>query len=385
MNLTETSKWFKKFVFYVGGFVISYYILILVIIPSFQYALFLIIPDSNPPTYAYGQKLPPLEFIKKDIVGSPNYQLNTTTGKLPTNLPTRAKVFQIKSSSFTYASGQSAQTDATLLGFTESDLITDLKGSTYKWRNLQTGGTLSIDINSRKLTMDTILGDKKDFIDVGFYTNETAVETASTLLDSLGRFDTSYEEGSNVIYKGKYLGTKVVQTEDIANAAFYRIDFFRQISDGKSFYPIKGPDPKVGLLHLYVSRDINEKGSYQQQYTPITFPVMNLYYNDINKTSDATYPLADINLVWDAVKSGKGIIANVSPKGQNPFSEYSPVSVDTILVNNIYLAYYEMPENQKYLQPVYVFEGNYKSAGTQGGDITIYFPAIKGENVESIK
>ena len=68
-------------------------------------------------------------------------------------------------------------------------------------------------------------------------------------------------------------------------------------------------------------------------------------------------------------------------KDGNPFVPYVPIRIDKILVNNIYLAYYDTPKLEKYLQPIYVFEGNYTTVGGGAGQITLYYPAISGDYI----
>lgn len=380
MNLTKVAQNFKTGVFYLGGFVLFYYILILVLIPTGTAVIRALIPEKNPPTLSYGV-LPPLEFTTKAITGTPKYELNTQTGKLPNNLPTKMKVYKFKPLGFSYNAGKSAQDNAAYMGFTDADLITDLKGKTYKWRSLKTGGILEIQIDTKAMVMNTTLLGKSSMYTVGEMTESNALKEVTNLLERTGRIDDLYLAGSSVINKGKYVGNKLVQTEDRNDTQIFRIDFFRNV-DG---YKVIGPDPKSGLLKVYFGKEVTPENTYGRvEITPGTFPMMNVYYNEIDPVSTATYPVISASQAWEAVKQGKGIVANVTPKGANPFVEYETTTVQNILINDIYFGYYETPQSQKYLQPVYVFEGNYKTQGTQGGDITIYFPAIAGEYVQSV-
>jgi hypothetical protein len=97
----------------------------------------------------------------------------------------------------------------------------------------------------------------------------------------------------------------------------------------------------------------------------------------------ATYPLVPVNQVWSEVSKGNGVISSVVPNGLSPFADYRPVRVDRILINKIYLAYFEdLSYDQPYLQPIYVFEGNYTSSGGGGGSIHIYYPAVSGQYIK---
>jgi len=380
MNLTKVSKNFKIGVFYLGGFIFFYYVLILVLIPTGTAIIKALIPEKNPPTLTYGI-LPPLEFTTKTITGTPKYELNTQTGKLPTKLPTKMKVYKFKPLGFSYNAGKSAQENAAYIGFSDADLITDLKGKTYKWRSLKTGGILEIQIDTRAMSMNTTLLGKSSMYTTGEVTEKEALKEVTNLLERTTRIDDLYLAGKNTIYKGKYVGNKLVQTEDPKDTQIYKVDFFRSV-DG---YKVIGPDPKEGLLQVYFGKEVPLENTYGKvDITPGTFPIMNVNYNEIDPISNATYPVITVSQAWEAIKGGKGIVANVTPKGSNPFVGYETTTVQNILINDVYFGYYETPAAQKYLQPVYVFEGNYKTQGTQGGDITIYFPAITGEYVQSV-
>ena len=229
--------------------------------------------------------------------------------------------------------------------------------------------------------MNTTLLGKTTTYSIGQVTQKEAIRQVIDFLERVSRIDEMYLAGTNKVYKGKYQGNKLVETQDEKDTQIYRIDFFRNIEN----YKILGPDAKVGLLKVYFGQEQTQENTYGEiKRTPVTFPIINAYYNEIDPESTATYPLIPISQAWESIKQGKGIISNVTPKGANPFVEYETTTVQNILINDIYLAYYETPKEQKYLQPIYVFEGNYKTQGTQGGDITIYFPAVAGQYVQSV-
>ena len=209
MNLTETAKMFKKSVLILGGVVVFYYILILVLIPTAKNVSKKIIPDPNPPTLAYGI-LPALEFTTKTIQGRQAYELNTPNGRLPNDLPTRELVYQIKPTPFSYNAGKYAQENANYLGFSDSDLVTDLKGNIYKWRSLDTSGNLEIDINSKKLLLNTPMSGKGNLYKAGTNTDNSVKKISSDMLLRIGRIDNMYYSGSQTVSKGKYVNNKII-------------------------------------------------------------------------------------------------------------------------------------------------------------------------------
>lgn len=369
MNLTNISALIKKVGKYLLIFFVAYYLFILVIAPGSAGLIKAIFSKKEPATTSLGL-LDPLEFIEKSTgQDKPEYVLNTKDGKLPTNFPDKMTVYKFKPQQYSYLAGKNAIADAATLGFMERDLISDLKGNIYKWRNSSTGSLLTIEIETRKLNLDTNLSGRNIDFSPGSINQQTAVEIAKDLFTSIFRFeDTLYVEGTQSVKLGSYLGNKLYETTDTREAQIALVDFYRSIDT----YPIFGPDPSEGMLRCIV-RDPS-----QSKY-PMNNPMIEAYYWEIVTPSDATYPIISPKEAWDAVKEGGGVITMITPRGANPFDTYTPVSIERILIDNIFLSYYETPNYQKYMQPIYVFSGTYTTRGTSGGNIAIYFPAVAGQ------
>ncbi|MBU0535093.1 hypothetical protein KKC62_02880 [Patescibacteria group bacterium] len=368
MNLTRVSAMLKKaskWVFLVIG---AYYIAILLIIPGGQSAIRALFTKKEPPVITYGL-LDQLEFVEKRIgKTAPEYVLNTKNGKLPTNLPMQLPVYKFKPIQYSYLAGKNAISDAARLGFGDKDLSSDLKGKTYVWRNSLTKSTLSIDLETRKLTLITDFSGSGNSYAPGNISIQKAPILASQILLAIYRFDDSYAKGTQNIILGSFQGNKIYETTDVREAQLARIDYYRTIDN----YPIFGPDPSEGLLRVSV-------GNTPQGVSPLNNPMMGVNYWEIIPQTDSKYPIIPVSEAWAAVKSGKGIISRVFQRGLNPFESYVPLEVEKILIDNIYLGYYETPKYQTYLQPIYIFSGTYTTRGSPGGDITIYFPAVSGQ------
>ena len=371
MNLTEVSKNVKKGAAILLIFAIVYYVYILIIQPSAVGFIKNIFFRSVPPNPIYGQ-LSQLEFVVKPITGyTPTYVLNTKNGRLPGNIPETASVYLYKPKPFSYLAGKNALDDAASLGFPQSDLITDLKGKTYQWRDIRTGANLQIEIESREVVLNTNLSGKHGDYPPGTIIESSAKTAAENIFIAINRFDDGlYPNGNSTVRMGKIMGGALVETKESREMQVARVDFFRKVDSA----PILGPDPRKGLLHTIVG--------FPQQSPTLKNPVMEAYFWPIDPVAKATYPIITVGEAWQAVKDGKGVISNVTPKDSNPFLQYSPVRVETILIDNIYLAYYDTPTLQQYMQPIYVFDGKYTTKGTEGGAITIYFPALTKDYVK---
>ncbi|EKD99767.1 MAG: hypothetical protein ACD_22C00180G0005 [uncultured bacterium] len=373
MKLSTVAPIVRKSIVGVLLFVVGYYIFTLAVLPFAKVYWYKVFPSKYAPTVLYG-KLDPLEFVEKQIViTTPTYVLNTKTGKLPT-LPTVLPVYRFMPVTFSYADTTNAQRNAAVLGFTDNDLISDLKVSIYKWRSPVSGGVLEIPIHTRELVLTTPLVGKHSLFQAGTLSQSTAAAYAKSLFTQLGRFDDPlYKAGSSIVSLGSFVGQRIVGTENVKDAQLARVDLFRFINK----IPIYGPDPKKGLLHVWLRTPLPE-------YAVYNYPVVEAYYWPVEQQSNATYPLIPLSGVWKEIAKGNGIVANVTPKSANPFEDYQAAKVDKILINNIYIAYYDTPKQQKYMQPIYVFEGNYTSNDGGSGSITFYYPAISGQWTNSV-
>jgi hypothetical protein len=377
MNLVQTSAFVRKFINILLAF-FALYVVYLIVTPILLSAIYFVFPPKDLPNPIFG-KLPPLQFIEKQLANErPGYSLNTTDGKLPRNLPTKMTVYEVKPPQFSYEAGKTSQQHAEDLGFTDDDLITDLKGSIYRWRTLSTGGTLEIDTISRQLTLTTPLAGKASLFVRGNLNQTYAKTQAIGLLTRLDRYnDPLYSQGEQKFTFGRIENNQIKEAGSEFDAHVVRVDFFRNVDET----PILGPDATKGMISVTLKVQDNQNKA-------LNYPFIEYIESELVPTTSerrAIYPLITVADAWKAVSvDRKGVIASVQPVGNSVFDFYAPQKADQILINNIYLAYYDAPASQKYLQPIYVFEGKYNVANRPGGDIVIYFPALDGNYVQEL-
>lgn len=373
MNLTKTSGFFKAMLKVLGVFVVLYYVLAFFIIPKTKVFVQSMLKTRNPPVPTFGM-LDQLEFVEKPINGkAPTYILNTKSGGLPETLPYKLPVYKTKKTQFSYLAGKNASDDAAFLGFTDADLITDLKGTEYKWRSLKTGGILDIQTDTKELILNTNIPQNSSSIDTGNLTEVSAKTAAINLFTKTNRFDDTYQNGSQEVTLGTINENSIEPVFSSRDVQVAKVELFRQLDS----YKVVNPDIHKGLLHVILKNTT--------QTTPLNYPIVEAHYMAVIMPPTASYPLIDVTEAWKAVKNGKGVISSIVPKTANPFEEYIPVPVESIFIDTVYLAYYETPKRQDILQPIYVFQGFYTTQGSQGGEITIYFPAITAEWVKPTK
>lgn len=375
MNLTKTAIFFRRWLKFAVLILGVYYGWMFFGGPGLKALVRIIYQTKEPANPIYGN-LDPLEFVAKEVTGDQVYKLNTKNGRLPGKMPYKMNVYKFKPRTFSYLAGDNAIKDAAFIGYATEHLVTDLKGTVYKWRRADTNSYLEIDINTRRIYADSDIVRNSARLNKGQLTDEEEIiESALELFIGLERTDDLYKEGTQKITYGYVGGTKLYQTTASRDVVFARVDLFRKLDD----FVILGPDPETGLLSTFVASSRNEKTLI------FTYPRINAYYREIEPKTTASYQIIDVSTAWNAVKNGKGVITSVIPSGSSIFDKQSTPMVSEILVDNIYLAYYENTnDNQTHLQPIYVFEAKYKSLGSQGGEMTIYLPAVSGEFVKPV-
>jgi hypothetical protein len=134
--------------------------------------------------------------------------------------------------------------------------------------------------------------------------------------------------------------TSLVQTQQTANIT--NINFYRKPISGT---PIVGPSTTRSLIN-FAFTGITASG---QSQTQIRVLEANVIYWTINPSGSAVYLVRTANEAFTDLTQGRGYILNETSPG------------DEYLVRKSYLAYYEPPTIQKYLLPIWVFEGDKRS------------------------
>ena len=353
----------------------SLYLIWLFTAPALKQAYLSLFPPKDLPNQMYGALDPLLFQAYNTLNTNPDYILNTKTGGLPSGIPNKMTVYKFISPAFSYSAGKQARLDAEKLGFNDSMIVGDIQGDIYKWKNDKNSSNLKVTIYSRELELNSNLQNAPELYEQGLTTGE-ALNAVKNKLKQIGRFnDQLYIDGTSTIKLGKFDGTRIISADSYLEAQIARVDFFRSIGRGSTKYKILNTDSKKGLLS---SDYIN----LPKDSELLSIPKMEANQWEIDPQSNATYPIINVAQAWDAVKNNKGTISNISSRYKTPFEDYSSINIDKILINDIYLAYLDTKVQQKYLLPMYVFEGNFTAPGGETGEITIYYPAIPSESTK---
>jgi hypothetical protein len=374
MSLTTTSKSVKKGMKFLGLFAVVYYIAILFVIPRTKDFLLELFVDRNPPTPKFGI-LDPLKFQPKEIAtANPKIILDTKDGRLPAGFPKKLPVYRIKPAQYSYLSGKNAQSDAEKLGFKPEELVSDLKGRDYQWRSLVTGGELTINTETRAISLYTDIAPFADKFKRGAMTYDIAKSYAREALTALNRFnDKLYKLENFKVNLGQIVGNGISETTVPVEAQFGVVNLFPKIGT----YPVLGPDAQQGIIVVMVRQP--------GEIPALNVPLLSGSFWDVDTADDSTYPIISLAEAWKQVSAGNGVISSAIYKNDNPFNPRASIRMDRILVRNIYFAYYLTPEYQRYLQPIYVFEGTFITNGSEGGKVFIYYPAVTANFTRNAK
>jgi len=311
-------------------------------------------PKAPPPNHAFGT-LPPLRFPVS--AASPSgqlvYQLQTIEGSVPETSSSAHVYFMPKTGSNLLALS-TAQNFAKRLNFSTTPVSDPTTDNVYRFDDTQ--------LPLRHMWYDVISTNfiiRYDFQqDAGLFLNNTvptaeeARSEARNLLQTYGLYPEDFEGGDVTVTFYRVNENSLVPVASQSQADAVRIDFYRpNIADTPIVTGVAG-----GPISVVLSGSKNSKKRVLQFiYT----------YWPIDYENTATYQLKTGTQAWQELQAGAGFVLKY------------PENSSTITVRNVYLAYYDPPDPQTYLQPVFVFEGD--------GGFSAYVPAITPEYVEAAR
>jgi len=291
-------------------------------------------PDPPPPpTVGFGI-LPELRFPEQTADDKPlSYELEVPNSRLP-NFGDRAKVFLMNRSSLSLLADQRAKQIAADYGYVFQPTI--LSTSTYRWTKSQPiQATLQMNIQNFSFNITT------DYLSRAALLTNKNLPTESSAVSILKAFVKAGQElpediatASGTVSYYKSLGGELQPAVSLSDADFLRVDINRFPIDGnKMFYTPQGDE---GALNGIISGSL----SGQDQVVAVDY-----HYQSIDYTERQTYPLRTVSSAWQIVQAGEAYIAR---KGTD----------SSAMIRGISLGYYDDTEEQDYLQPIYVFEGD---------------------------
>lgn len=365
MSLTEMSHFVRR------AIVLTIIFFILLIVGNISIkigrAVYLArYPKKDLPTATFG-KLPKLNIpsLALEEQSTPEYFLETVTGGLP-NLGELAYVYKLKEKKYSLLSEDKTRELAKSLGFKSEPK--SLSSTEFFWSNAKEGRTLNANVITGNFRLETDLNILSDSLIGGAApSHDEAVRLSGSILKNL---TPDYSEGEKETTLVKIKNGTLSQALSLAEAVAGKVDYFRAIEN----IPILGPNPKAGLIQVYVTK--SAESQIQR------FPIIYFTNWEIEKSKNATYPLITVSAAYNAVVNGRANIVHLKKDTDDPFTSYSPFSLRNITINNIFLGYFDSLNFQKFLQPIYVFQGRFVASDGNGGEYIAYYPAIAKEWLE---
>ncbi|MDO8451506.1 MAG: hypothetical protein Q7S76_01420, partial [bacterium] len=341
-TLTETAYYTRRTINWIIIGIFSY--IFLRFLWGLSITLFLILfpPKPLPPTMAFG-KLPALQFPKEASPSSAlTFKLETIEGTIPEASTTGTVYFMPKKPANLLALTKTEEF-AKRLGFVPEPI--QETNNIYSFIDREFPRQLRYDIvTDNFLVHYAFERDIALFNDRRVPSVDAAIAQAKAFLQTYGLYTSDIAEGTTKTFLLRLSGNTLVEATSLSKADSIRVDFARRPIQG---IPVVTSNPDKALISLLFSGSSNQKKRVLE-FSYIFWP--------IDYETKATYPLKPSSIAWTELQSGKGYIARY------------PHRSDTAVVRSVYLAYYDSPEPQIYLQPIYVFEGD---KGFMG-----YVPAI---------
>lgn len=340
----------------------------------------MLIPPTNiPPQIAYGI-IPTLKHaglpLKEGSI--PRYQLETTTGTLPI-LPDRAPVYKLRDRTNTIALEKDAVEFAASLGFTEQR--TEESSIKWFWEDTDRGRRLDINIYTNDFILTTDLAKVAPTAPRGSApSTEQAISQATGFLESYGLIDDFIRQSKHTARYIRIQGGSPSVVDRKEEAQLVEVNIHISLATSPADYPafdsrflpetyqVLSNDPDVGVIQVYISNStVND----------YKIPMVRFSAQRLDEAQRSTYPILSVHEAWQKIQEGKGSIAYLRIKGDDPLTTYIPLAVEEIQIRNVSLAYLDtgLPY-RTYLQPMYVFEGDAFTKQQLRARYVAYLPAV---------
>lgn len=184
-----------------------------------------------------------------------------------------------------------------------------------------------------------------------------AAGLAKGFLGQNNRFPEELNQGEYQIKFLKIGGYEVFPTDSFEKADIVAVHFYPKIGD---LYIIDN-NPFSALVEVWIGKN----GQPQK---------VRDFLAEYKKTEGGDYPIISFTKAWQAIEQ-KGTVVSVLKQEET----YSPavVKINTIVIDKVYLAYFQPSELPSLLQPIWVFQGKAILQDGTESEVTVYLPAIE--------
>jgi hypothetical protein len=410
MSLTETIFWSKiaskvlvvVLVFIVGGYYGWLYYKSLTTPPEARFAA----------SYKCGA-LPELNIVAQPGVsyGNATISIQAVKSTLPL-VPIISYVYKIDVTGETFETRDKAYRLATQLGFDKDAVVKEPGSTTYTWNDRKRMAQLKVDTATLNFTYshnDSVLPKVPNLkLPPTLF---RAPDIARSYLSGIGRFTPEFASGQSFSYPVLLRNNVVTSSASIDAATLVRVDFQKSVSllvynqailSPTYMLPAGGIDFESWYTSALPGEEAKKNFSAFQTrrvgQTPVTANVQvyisdqdgdpetgvhQMIYNNWNTESKpcGTYPIYTPSDALTKIALGEGKITYLKETHGDPLGTAPTKPMKEIRLYEMNYYYYESNTVQRFLQPIYVAQGEVTFEDGSRGEIAVYIPAINYEAI----
>lgn len=333
LTLTTATQFTRRAIVFLL-FTVVLGIFLLIIFSTIKNTLERFKPPPRPILVTTFGKIPQAKFPQQVFPTDVKFSIETLSGTIPSASPT-AKVYFLPKKQLGLLTNIRAIQDARKISFVDDPQTYEKK---FLFKN--TDSELIFDPISRNFTYTfNYVNNGLVFEGENTLNSSTVLSIAQNFFSNLSAIPQDYDSQNPKITFLTFNGAQFVPTaggSDNVNATAVQVDFFRKNIDSM---PVVTPKNNEGNIYAIVSKSQEPKKQVIKAQRA---------YQEISQEQVGVYPLRSGQSAWEDFLNGNGYIAN---PGDSTFSK-------KVVIRDAYLAYYDNPEYQSYLTPIYVFVGD---------------------------
>lgn len=285
-------------------------------------------PPPEPANIKYGM-IPKIEFPEMVLEATPEYKLETISGGLPT-MPKIGKIYLVGINKYRLLTLDRIKQRVMRLGF--SNEPQEMNDKLYRFYHPKIPAILTYNILSNEFTYQyDWTQDPAVPVSTSIPTGNNAITTAKNFFTKLESLPEDLNSGQGRYSYFKVDANSMTPVINVYEANFVRVDLFRAKKDD---LVIATPGGNTSPVSIILSGVPGEKQVVLASYQ----------YSQVVDNDFGTYPLKPIENAWQELIEGKGYVVNIE--------DYK------VTIRNISMGYYESHIPQKFLQLVYIFDGD---------------------------
>ena len=256
---------------------------------------------------------------------------------------------------------EAAKTLATNLGFPGNPTSTaenTLDGKEYTWIQ----GDLRLIIGQTSLQYSNTRYRSEELLTAGELSLDKLQEKAASFVQKIAVLKEDLEIDSKKTKYWVISGNNRVRTDSFKNTQMVTFSYQQKLAG----LPIVSNDPTTSYLMVRIKRDGE---------------AIHLFSRFFDKFSqESSYALKSKEEAIEEIKNGKGrvVLTQIVDERSLPLDPYNnPINPKEVKIENISFAYFLPNDIKDTVQPIFVFEGIFKTNKNENGKVVIYLPAIR--------